>query len=125
MAVAEKESMPKDSRRRGALKAEADGTDAEGDDESAKVAPTTQTWKLGLHVTATCRAGQTWRVLRAEDRHTMARVTATAGATRFPLTLTNAALDEDSESPSRGCCMELPEAFTEAFARNARLFFQS
>lgn len=65
-------------------------------------------------------------ILQLENGHTMERVTATAGATRFPLALTNTApADDDRESPSKGCCMELPEEFTDAFVRKARLFFQS
>ena len=45
-AVAEIESMPKDSSRREALKVEVDDADTEGDDETANAAPTTHTCKL-------------------------------------------------------------------------------
>jgi hypothetical protein len=52
--------------------------------------------------------------------HTMASVTASAGATRLPLTLPTAP-DDDELSPSSGACIE----FSETLRLAERFFFQS
>ncbi len=121
---AETVPMSNENKRREALTVEADDEGIEGDDKSTHVAATTQTWSSD--VTHEEQRVDMPHFLHLEEDHTMARVTATAGATRLPLALTyTAPADADWESPSRGCCMELPEEFVDAFIRKARLFFQS
>ncbi len=101
-----------ESKRREAARAEGA---AAGDAARAKVTPTTQTWEM-----RDMRPGTARHMCCMRTRRTIARVTASAGATFLPLALaTTAPEDEDSEFPSSGCCMERCAAFT------VRLFFQS